>query len=249
MRKFLSLLFLFACLVAHPAWAALAIDGTGGTNGSCSSGAGQTCAAAITTSSTNDILIAIYKNDFDGPAQVTSVSDTAGLTWTSRKVLTWASGNADGETWYAVAPSTLTSDTVTVHYSSSTHAPRVVVFAVSGANTVTPFDANASLPDGTAQNATTTSVANTISTSNANDLIFNVFGADTPGAITRPSGFSQATASGSITDVSYKVVSATQSSLGITYTYATAAPSYLITDAIKQATVANSSSIIIQGLF
>jgi len=79
-----------------------------------------------------------------------------------------ATATLDLEEWYAAAPSALSATTITATLSSSdTAATWIAVFGISGADTVTPFDPNLSLP-GVSSGATPST---TISTSDADDAI------------------------------------------------------------------------------
>lgn len=232
MRNFLLSLF-FLLLAIHPAFAALAIDGSAST----STGTGPGFTVTLTTTSSNDVIIIFPKTDgLTTFRSVSSVSDVAGLTWTKRTSTAWNTGGLDdSEEWYAVAASPLTSDVITVTYSAAlSSAARITAFGISGTNTASPFDANVSLPAIATGSAVSTSVTNTISTSNANDMIINLFALFSGTGFTRPSGYTAVITPGSVTDVSEKIVSTTQSSVAVGYTYgATAA--VLITDAVKAA--------------
>jgi hypothetical protein len=123
------------------------------------------------------------------------------------------SATFDLEEWYATAPSALGSASVTATLSSpDTAATWFAVFGVSGANTVTPFDANPSLP-ATSAGATPST---TISTSNPNDML--LFGC-AAGAGSVPSGFtgvySNAYPPNQNEYVGYKAVAATQTGLAV----------------------------------
>lgn len=138
-----------------------ALDGTGGGTGTTSA------AGTLTTAHTNDIIIAYVLGNADNPAS-TTVSGGS-LTWHQRACS--ASGPTCGSTpvsqieeWYAIASSTLSSATITAANTGTTYL-EVGVYGISGANTSSPFDGNASIPGSSA----TTPV--TVSTSNANDFI------------------------------------------------------------------------------
>jgi hypothetical protein len=110
---------------------------------------------ALSTSHANDVVVLAVSAgtaSTSGAATVSSVSDTSGLTWTRQARVTGA-GSASGEyggaeLWYAIAPSALSGDKVTITYSSSNAVDDgdYYLFGLSGANTITPFDPNSSLP-------------------------------------------------------------------------------------------------------
>jgi hypothetical protein len=128
----------------------------------------------------------------------------------------------------------------------------VVVTGISGANTGSPFDGNAAIPNAydCGHAYTATSCANTISTNNANDIIlaFSDFYSTSTYAITVPSSFTELqgvayygtwptsiTASEPATALYYETVSSTQSGLSITWSSSQKTRIELIADAVKQA--------------
>jgi hypothetical protein len=110
-----------------------------------------------------------------GAATASSVKDASGLTWTRQARVTGPGsdgGEYEGaEIWYAVASSALSKDKVTITYSSSNAIDDgdYYVFALSGANTTTPFDPNSSLPgSGTGSGSTDSGPFITSSTASTN---------------------------------------------------------------------------------
>lgn len=133
--------------------AVLALDGTPQTN---SSGAAT---GSVTFSYTaNDIVVAILATS--SAADITSVSGGTGLSWL---ILPGFAANNNGNSatgWYAVAASSQTSQTISYSDGSASY---MTVFAVSGANTSSPFDGNATKVSAEPSSITTT---------NANDFVF-----------------------------------------------------------------------------
>ncbi|MDE1860637.1 MAG: hypothetical protein KGH72_02860 [Candidatus Micrarchaeota archaeon] len=161
----------------------LAIDGvtnsifTGGSSGTMS----------ITTSNTNDVLVVYAGAEGASSFSVNSVSDTAGLTWTKRNANVITSDAAayydDQEVWYAVSPNKLSSDTITVKLSAGIDDAVIQAFAVSGTNTVTPWDSSITLPANAIHKGTASAPPNiTVSTSQYPDFIFGFAGSDSIGS-------------------------------------------------------------------
>lgn len=176
----------------------LALDGSAHGN----VGSGTSVSVNLTTSNANDVIFVVITSN---NGTVSSVSDTAGLTWTQRAT-TNLSGTQFLFIYRAVSAGALSADSITVTMAGTTFIT-VDAFGVSGADTVTIFDSNASLP------ATSSTLNVTVSTSNANDFLIcaSTLGQATTGGTT-PAGFT------SISDanfqyVGYQVVAATQSSL------------------------------------
>jgi hypothetical protein len=117
---------------------AIALDGSVIGN----SGGASSFAVSLTTTNANDIII-VHVTTNAGP--VTSISDTAGLTWAKR------TSGGDGTTskvieeWFAVAPNALTSDSITVNTTGSGFIT-VIAFGISGADLSTIWDNNSAVP-------------------------------------------------------------------------------------------------------
>ena len=236
MKKITLLLLLL--LIPTQAFATLALDGHNFTASSC---AASPCALTLTTTSTNDVVVVWVKNAaiVGSGATASSISDTAGLTWSKRKAVATSSVFAvDLEEWWAISPGVLTGDTISVSLTGATVFARIDAFGISGANTATPFDVNVSLPasnTNTVPGASSTSTTN--STTNANTMLIAGFACGTGNCnpITVPSGFTQIDGYTSA-DFSYKIVSATQSSLTETYSWtAVGNARVMISDAVQQA--------------
>lgn len=228
---------------------ALALDGTTKT-GSISGAATNTVAsAAFTNSVANSIIIALISVNNSTLRTVSSISG-GGLTWTKR---TSSSGTQstfdiiDLEIWWALAATALSAQVITATLSGTAVGATIGVFAVSGADTTTPFDVDASLP-GILQNFTTpgNAPAKSVSTTNANTFLFSVL-QDQAGitlgdyqsgfVVLAPAsqGFSGSpNFKFSPQESEYEVFSASQSSLSVGFTGTH--PNYiLIVDAIQAA--------------
>lgn len=172
------LLILAALLLPAQAWAALALDGhaTGSANTNKTS-----ATATLTTTQTNDVVIAcVGVNSVSTTAvTVSTITDGAGLTWTKRSSVGGADSNShydDLECWWAASSGSLTSDVITVTTTASTDTIAIYAFGISGANTSSPFDTNASLPKaGTNLTATSTNpTVSAFSTTSTNTFAFAV---------------------------------------------------------------------------
>jgi hypothetical protein len=138
---------------------AIAVDtSVAGSSGSSSSFA----LPALSTAGTNEIIMVFVETN-GGP--VTSISDTASLTWTFLKNQDDGNAGEKMEMWYAKAAAQLSSDVITVNTTSAAFITACAV-AISGANFSSPFDSNAAIP-------TSHDNSNhlTFTTSNANDLL------------------------------------------------------------------------------
>ena len=118
-----------------------------------------------------------------------SVSDTAGLAFLPRTAPVAIGGGQFIQTWYAIATTPLSSDSISVRTSLTGETwYGVIAFGVSGANTASPFDPNPLLPRAQANIACLNNYpCNTgVSTTSTNDFVFQFggdtgYGAQTPG--------------------------------------------------------------------
>ncbi len=152
------------------------VDGTvafGGVSASAISG-------SLTTGNAEDVIVLFIETN-GGP--VTTVSDTAGLTWTRRRSVVYGSVQQLDE-WYAVAPTALSGDIITVSQTYSAYLAACAV-AVSGANTSDPFDANSSVP------AAAAGASASISTSNAADFVIGAYRVGATASPTAGAGWTQ----------------------------------------------------------
>ena len=198
----------------------LALDGNGFTSKPFV--ASTSASVNLTTSKANDVIILeIVQNG----ASVSAVSDTAGLIWHQRAIA--GSGSSTIYEYYAIAANALTADAITVSFAGTASYADVNAFAVSGANTSSPFDGNGSVP------VTAATSSGAVTTSNANDFIFAGYrfnSNSTPGA---GSGWTAINASGGYYLSEYQIVSATQANL--VATASSADQNGGIVDAIVQA--------------
>lgn len=201
-RDLIAVLLLW--LLPIQAWAALALDGTPAT---AYAGTGSTIALTITTTQSNDVLIfAILPNDGNPASGISG----GGLTWTKRTSTVVCCFPNNIDEWWAIAPSPLTGVTITATLSSSTFYSGAL-FAISGANTSTPYDVNGSLP--------VTGIGNTpltLSTTNADTFIINEQRFASTSSPTPDAGWTGiASGGGGYFLVEYKIVSSPQTSLTI----------------------------------
>lgn len=229
---------------------ALSIDGTP-VIGSSSTSAVTT--GSFTNPSTNDIIVVVvgtllHQNaSYPTAPTVSTVTSSPALTWHLRKATgskqVGTSGSnfysADLETWWAYQPSA-TSQTVTVTLTGTPDAGgnKVLVFAVNGANTVSPWDANVSLPASGSSTTSSTASAGPISTTNATCMLLGfligpAISQGNPGA-----GYTSVKSGGSTPDAQYQTVSSTQSSISVAFTHSETAFAFgwnMLADAIQAA--------------
>src|SRR6202043_3000332 len=113
----------------------------------------------LTTAHANDVInLDIVQNG----TTVGSVSDAAGLIWHQRAV----AGTAPYTIYeyYAIAPTALSADAITVNFTGTASYVDLNAFGVSGANIASPFDTSVAATAGASTGGVTTS--------HANDFIF-----------------------------------------------------------------------------
>lgn len=128
-------------------------------------------AVSITTAGANEVLVVCFyaeQSDAGAPSgiSVSSVSDTAGLTWAKRKALPWQGNDSRRnalEVWWALKP-TAGATTITVTANVTIDDACLGVVALKSLyNPASPWDTDASLPGSQAVSGTTAPSA-TIST-------------------------------------------------------------------------------------
>jgi hypothetical protein len=175
-----------------------AIDGSAVT----ATGTGHTLALpGLTTTVPGDAIIVFVVNNFGGTVAVTSPH----LVFT-RRGDAGASGNKIDE-FYAIAPAALSSEVITVNFTSSASYCSACAFAVKGINSG-PFDLNASLP------ATATTAPQSISTTDANAMVIGGFRQNTTAAPGAASGFTLISGANYLAS-EYKTVTTAQSGLSV----------------------------------
>lgn len=220
---------------------AIALDAVD--NGTGGSSPTTATSGSLTTTGTNRVLVAMVSAyPGSGGVTVTGITDTAGLTWIKRKAIAplslplWGD-QVSAELWYAVASSVVTSLTVTATFSATASLGEITVSAWSGVNTTTPWDTNASLTKtGTSTTNTTPSLTG-ISTTAANTVLLAMM-APTLSAPLPPAGWTTIDTTGlSAQDNAYKIVSAAQSSITVSFGATDGAHGWLmLVDALQQAT-------------
>jgi hypothetical protein len=168
--------------------------------GESTAGSTTTSTVTITTTHTNDLII--LADQFNS-AGITSIVDTAGLTWVQV-----GSHTGTMSVYSAFSSGVLTSDTITITYNSPPGFDSIVVFGLNGVPTSNYFDPNGALPGTT----TTVGTPLTLTTSNACDFLFAAYADNTGAGIAPGAGWSLISGSGgNFMGVIYKLVTATQS--------------------------------------
>jgi len=166
----------------------LSLDGSTGSTFSYSSTSGS---VTLSTTNANDVIIVQVGSEttssHGGPVYdtVSSITDTKGLSWFERSDVQLHPGGGsqtdwdDEEVWYAISSTKLTSDVITVHMTGTTDDAAIIAFGVSGANTLSPWDTNPSLPatakDTFGFGGTATA---TVSTTSSNTMLLGFVGND-----------------------------------------------------------------------
>ena len=132
---------------------------------------------AMTTTSSNDIIVVLVANENHGagPTRTVSGITSTGLVFALRgaAVSLGTPAFSDTEVWWAKATSPLALALITVSLSGSADDASVVAFAVSGANSASPWDSHAQATgSGTASGIPTVSGT----TNNAQDIILGFTG-------------------------------------------------------------------------
>jgi hypothetical protein len=226
--------------------ASLTVDGQAG-SGLCN----NSCSVSLSTSNSNDVIL-VLAGGSGGNGLNFGTPTATGLTFNTRKTLytvvlpPLAPTNGVGE-WWAVASSALSSKTITLTESTGADYA-MIVYAISGADTVTPFDPDVVLP-ATAKSSSPFppfpfSSTVTVSTSNPNDVIFGIVGggADIGGGSAGTSGFTIWSVNGNPAAAEYNIVSSIQSGLTVTINFGASSNWSMIGDAVQAAPAVTSTT-------
>jgi hypothetical protein len=199
---------------------ALAVDGTS-TLGAYSEFT-TSPTATLTTTKAGDLIVAqVFTAHISSNGTYCTVTGVSGggLTWSKRQGADYtdATNNYDStvEVWTAVAPGALSNVVITATLSAQARYAGINAFGISGINTSSPYDSNASVPASGHDNSAGSSVPGaTISTTNAHDFILGVFYNSGGYGNSLQSGFTALFQNTSAL-IQYKVVSSPQSNLSV----------------------------------
>ena len=207
------------------------IDGyaTGGGFGTFLGPGITSASATLSTTHVDDVIVlSVMTGGYFHFSTVTSITDTAGLTWKRRnqREPLLAIPGYNVELWWAHAPAVLTDDVITVN-TNPTGAISILAWGVSGANYTTPWDTHTqagSYTDGVGNDGLSPT-ATEIYTNANNTLIFGVHVNNIVDTGQTQSPFNYVTsvinteASGYalFESMAYAVVDTPQSNLGITF--------------------------------
>jgi hypothetical protein len=148
-----------------------------------------TAAVTLSTAVGNEYVEALVLGN-----TTTTISDTAGLTYTLRKHYNGGAGII--EEWISnLTTGALTNDTISLTFTTSSIGTEIYAFSVAGANTTTGFDPNSAVPATVALACCGhPNISTTYSTTKAKDLVINAtwgFNGTGVPAPTISTGFSQ----------------------------------------------------------
>jgi hypothetical protein len=202
---------------------AIALDGSAKAH---TDAAATSIAATLTTSASNDVIVAIvFARDNATPAgnfPAVTMSGTGVTGWKLQFEFAVDNGYT-AQVYWGVAASALAGVSITATFDRSMKERNIIVFGVSGANTTTPFDNHTSIFPGSMNtgsgfgNSTTCAAFSTACTNSLLVFLTALSTRDCPTSPTATYTTLQAT-TGSNTatcGACYKVVAATQSSITI----------------------------------
>jgi len=138
---------------------------------------------SVTTSDTNDVIVVMVMCN---PGVTAMSISGGGLTWNTRSTFSsYTVGTRSGAEYWAYAHSALSSATVTVTYTAGS-ACNPAYIAIHGANTANPFDSSATEPVVVNANSP---VSCSMTTSNADDILFGYMMQGGTPVVTGPSGW------------------------------------------------------------
>lgn len=219
------------------------LDGSAST---CVKGS-DTASVSLSTTSNNDLIIVGGSNN--GGANFSLPTDTASLSWHQRTLYNPVNSSSSFLVEdYAIAPSTLSSDTITLTTNQSTNFC-MVAFGVKNIDVFSPFDPNPGFVYG---NYSSSSVypGVRVNTSNANDFIFGIGGIGSRTSEGGGSGFTliQSTEGGLRNPISiwseYQSVTSTESNHAV-YFNTQLSSAFVIADALRASSELYSSAYFV----
>src|SRR2546426_2686626 len=205
-KRILSVVLLFAAALissSHFVHASptLGLDGVGVRPSPCCGL--QPNSELLSTNNGNDVIIVIIECGYRScNGNVSSVTDSSGLSYTLR--ISYAPNDRLWE-YYAVAPTPLSSDNITILVSGSLFT--WMAFAVKGVNTASVFDANpllpatVSCPGAPGRNDCTVSAE-----TSAVDFVIASTAINDADACAASTGFTEVTPAGGSLDIDYQIV-------------------------------------------
>jgi len=225
--------------------------------GDCTTQGYTNCAAFLTTRSSPDLVIVFAQTEAAQPAScsglttpsISSVTDSSGLTWHLRNVVTSSHVLITGawcyqfhiEEWYARPNSTLTNDKIEIHVAGGLGQAQymaLMAFGVSKVDQLHPFDSN----PGAKCTASGVSMVMScqVTTSNPNDLVvgapdfyFGAFSFGTGYQAIAPTFGPDCSTQVDISCSEYQALGSPQTGLGVSYVQATDAIWCLVADSIE----------------
>ncbi|TMI51066.1 hypothetical protein E6H13_09615, partial [Candidatus Bathyarchaeota archaeon] len=243
-KRILSVVLLFAAALissSHFVHASptLGLDGVGVQPTPCCGP--QPNSEVLSTNNGNDVIIVIIECGYRScNGNVSSVTDSSGLSYTLR-----ISYTPNDRLWeyYAVAPTPLSSDNITILVSGSLFT--WMAFAVKGVNTASVFDSSPSLPAMAACAGPGPNDCSVSAETSAVDFVIASTAINDAGSCRTSAGFSEITPLGGSLDVDYRIVDASQS--GISFTCSGTDPTAIILDALVSSDHQPHAPILING--
>jgi hypothetical protein len=234
----------------------LAIDNTA-SNSDSGTHNHTTLSVTLSTSNANDVIMVVVSDQDSPNTYVQKITDTVGLTFYSRTtypgsgIQNIACGN-DVEIWYAIAPSSLSSDSITVTMNTSPQFPwGMVAFGISGANTNSPFDGSDTTNSGSGCN--TYSSATVSRSANSNDMLIGALVEDDRNSIESPTALSGMTMiqtsvrSGSAIGAADEQIASTSNSYTVGFNLSPSDSWALIATAVKPVSQSQQGSSSLSG--
>ena len=188
---------------------------------------GTTGSVTLTTSEPNDLIYVAVATNSNPSIAISG----GGLAWNSRA--TAFTGNGQVETFYAVASGTLSSASITTTLGASQPAV-ILAFGISGANTVSPFDATAQTAVGNNNNPSVT-----VSPSGSNDFLIGALYLKSNPALSAGTGFTLLTSAADgnhLTGAADVMSAAPSGSQSVSFSYTGGSQQWaIIGDAVKPA--------------
>lgn len=210
---------------------------------------GTSITLTISTTNPGDLIYACAYTINYNP--IVTLGGTSSLSWTSRGTDTYTSSSNYGkmECWYAISTGTLSSKTVTFTADRASGGMMVMVFAISGANTISPFDPsfNSAVHKHDYNNGAIMTPTVSISTTHADDMIIGFIGKMDNSISNQGSGYTRidhiegGSNPGTSSADEYQIVAGTKSNFAVSFSESSSRW-IVMADAIKPAITATTTT-------
>ena len=218
----------------------ISVDTHGDNAGAGTVCASSPCSVSVTTHNANELVVVFVLGNSCASTCSITISG-GGLSWNTR-IASQAVGTRQGAEFWAVAPSKLSSSSISVTYGAGNSAVNVMYVTIIGAANSQPYDPNAQEPSYANANSP---AACTMTTSTPDDMLIGVMGQGGTPSWTPPTGWTSGDLSGAFEKFdAWNIIVGTVTSQSETWTAASGSNISGLCEAIQPAGTTTTTSSI-----